>query len=573
MRNLALIIIVAAAACGGDDKKSDAPVMTGLAVMPATVALVKDSNASPTQAFTAAAVFDDGHQEDITSQVTWSIDNGIVGAMLGPQLSITGVGLATVTASLSGTTATASVTSTTNQTVLDPGSGLTDDAKNKFGGAASAAFAPSIVYPTENVLLPPNFQEIDVHFRPAAGGATTLYLVRFTGQYSTVSVVTRCVTAVADGCVFSAINYVSLLVGSNNAGLAPVAITVLATDDTGSAVGTSAPINVSFTSGSLQGVLYYDDRTDNTFKRVDFINARTTVDLKGTAGHCLGCHAVSHDGAKIVSRDNTNEQWSLYDVATNTASAPVSAAPTGWSAWASDDASFGVSYLVNTGNPVEMFDTNSVDLGALDVRMNITHIDFSHDGNTMVFAAPESYSGPQLSLFNASIMKASLSQLTVGTVATVFKDGNNAYFPSFSPDDSMILFNHSVCQPDMDASTCDGYNDDDAEVMVAMADINNDPVPLTNLNEGTVEDDPTTLANAYPRWCPHASANSNGGSVYWVTFASRRNYGLYTPNGKQIWMAAVEPSAIAAGRDGSFRAFFVPGQVVGDNNLLASWSE
>jgi hypothetical protein len=60
----------------------------------------------------------------------------------------------------------------------------------------------------------------------------------------------------------------------------------------------------------------------------------------------------------------------------------------------------------------------------------------------------------------------------------------------------------------------------------------------------------------------------------WFTFSSRRAYGLRSPGGSDmwIWMAAIDPDAVMAGRDGSFAAFALPFQDLGTSNHIAQWT-
>jgi hypothetical protein len=59
----------------------------------------------------------------------------------------------------------------------------------------------------------------------------------------------------------------------------------------------------------------------------------------------------------------------------------------------------------------------------------------------------------------------------------------------------------------------------------------------------------------------------------WVTFASRRAYGLRLASGQnaQIWMAAFDPDAAKAGKDPSFAAFWLPFQEMNSGNHIAQW--
>lgn len=78
--------------------------------------------------------------------------------------------------------------------------GAPSDSAARFGGADDPSRAPSIVYPEDGTLLPPNLTGFEVHFRPGAGN--DLFEVSLRGDRGALRVFTRC-TVVADGCVLS----------------------------------------------------------------------------------------------------------------------------------------------------------------------------------------------------------------------------------------------------------------------------------------------------------------------------------------------------------------------------------
>jgi hypothetical protein len=73
-----------------------------------------------------------------------------------------------------------------------------------------------------------------------------------------------------------------------------------------------------------------------------------------------------------------------------------------------------------------------------------------------------------------------------------------------------------------------------------------------------------------------------GSRLMWLTFSSSRYYGLRKPpassgdqtsTGTLIWMAAVDPDAIANGLDGSYPAFALPFQDYSTSNHIAQWTQ
>lgn len=75
---------------GGGDGPKGPHTLSSIVVTPTNPILELDLNTPGSQAFVATGVFQDGVDEDLTSQVAWSVDNAAVGAMNGPTLEIPG---------------------------------------------------------------------------------------------------------------------------------------------------------------------------------------------------------------------------------------------------------------------------------------------------------------------------------------------------------------------------------------------------------------------------------------------------------------------------------------------------
>jgi TolB protein len=75
------------------------------------------------------------------------------------------------------------------------------DSPARFSGMEDTRRAPTIVYPGDGVILPPNLTGFEIHFRPGTGNA--LFEVALQGDRGTVRVYTPC-TAVGGGCARAA---------------------------------------------------------------------------------------------------------------------------------------------------------------------------------------------------------------------------------------------------------------------------------------------------------------------------------------------------------------------------------
>jgi TolB protein len=82
----------------------------------------------------------------------------------------------------------------------------------------------------------------------------------------------------------------------------------------------------------------------------------------------------------------------------------------------------------------------------------------------------------------------------------------------------------------------------------------------------------STGGDSWPKWAPDVQTY-RGGSLMWLTFSSRRAYGLRLATGAmaQIWMTAIDPARAAAGLDSSYPAFWLPFQEIDSGNHIAQW--
>ncbi|HEY8079345.1 MAG TPA: hypothetical protein VIF62_34680, partial [Labilithrix sp.] len=163
-------------------------------------------------------------------------------------------------------------------------------------------------------------------------------------------------------------------------------------------------------------------------------------------------------------------------------------------------------------------------------------------------------------------------------------DFENNYHPSFSPDDAWVVFSRSHCEAgdnagstDINGNVCDSYNDYTARTWVVSA-AGGTPIELAKANgagRNTV---------SWPKWSPFKTAYK-GGTVYWITVASTRDYGFraththdaagnpITGGGvTQLWLVAFDPALAAAGKDPGFAPVWLPFQDVASSNHIGQWT-
>ena len=73
-----------------------------------------------------------------------------------------------------------------------------------------------------------------------------------------------------------------------------------------------------------------------------------------------------------------------------------------------------------------------------------------------------------------------------------------------------------------------------------------------------------------------------GKTIFWLTFSSRRDYGLRLLNSQapdkdhqvaQLWMVAVSPDRLNTPGDGGYPPFWLPFQDISTGNHIAQWTE
>lgn len=136
-----------------------------------------------------------------------------------------------------------------------------------FGGAENPTRAPQLVYPLEGALVPPNLNELELHFMPGPGN--TVFQVVFQIEAFRITVFAYC-ESVGAGCAFRPEETVWRSLSEAARGRAPVSVTVRGSDPSGSGVGTSAARSISFAQEDILGGLYYWNAPSGQIQRYDF---------------------------------------------------------------------------------------------------------------------------------------------------------------------------------------------------------------------------------------------------------------------------------------------------------------
>lgn len=601
MRVLVSMVLVALIGCGssggggGDDGPGDDPLagLVSLEVTPADQTLVISQGVAAHSTYTAMGTFDDGRTEDISDLVAFDLVEATLGSFTATELTTTtmkgGQTEVRATAGATGISASTGVTIKLQQTYGDPDATLPVDPAAPFTGPADAGRAPIAVYPNDGVVLPPNLGRLEIHFRPGAGN--DLFEIAFTSSVLDLRVYTRCTQPLNGGCIYEPDPQVWAWIADSHRGTDAVAWHVRGTDDTGTGVGTSDDFAITFIPEDVTGGIYYWTTTHKAIMRYDFGSQTQTVAEKFvgsemTGGTCVGCHALSRDGKKMVAEagGQNDGRILLLDVATKTPLVPFgSTEKSNFESWAPDSSAFVGVYADNgaTNFNLMVFDgttavvTETIQAGGTSTNPT-NHPDWSPLGDRIAFV-------------NVGV-KNTLQMMYNGEIRTVTKTngawqpyevlvprapGKNRYYPAFAPDGQMLVFNESICNSGNTGGECNGDTDPTAKLYAVNAISGGTPTELTAANSpGVADAGDTTLTSSFPKWNPFTFQKAKaGGRIAWVTFSSTRKYGLRNPpgNGTLLWMAAVDLDA-PAGTDPSFTAFALPFQDITTSNHIAQWT-
>jgi hypothetical protein len=408
------------------------------------------------------------------------------------------------------------------------------------------------------------------------------------------------------GCIYTPDATVWKWIAETNRGGDEVTVVARGTDDAGSGVGTSAGTKLAFSYENIKGGIYYwkasgGTTSESAIMRFDFgsLTQQTAERFVGpdkAGGKCVGCHALSRDGKKMVAAAGG---WDVEDsliVDVGTANRTATPAKAAFMSWNPDGSAY-VGVFAYTGTPTHnlmLFDgasgaqTGTIDVGATAAQ-STSHPDWSPDGANIVYvrAGQASEEGVNNQRFYAgSIQMVSKQGTAWGSPTTIVPAlaGHNRYYPSFAPDGALLAFNESTCTTAPPDHACNADSDPTATIYVVKPASGATPIALTRANAPGKTDTGTALTNSWPKWAPFEFQRTQtaGSRLVWMTFSSTRKYGLRTPppgtsaesaSGSLIWMVAIDPDRAIAGQDPSVAAFALPFQDLQSSNHIAQWTK
>ncbi|HEY0253393.1 MAG TPA: hypothetical protein VGC41_17785, partial [Kofleriaceae bacterium] len=317
----AVALVCALAACGSSDdgRHIGDGAVDQILISPPDATVTVIDRAAVTQAYTAMLVHPDGSKEDITSTAVFSLADDQYGSFAAQTATLTGGGAGvTHVNALSTSGAVGTTTLTVNVKLTVVGTGVDPGVPDMFDNAAEdASLAPTIVYPNDSILVPPNLGKFDVHWtnNPATNTAN-VFRSEIANQYIDVKLYTTGIQT--DGSPFWD-QYAPdawFPIASSKQQLT-LAVAAMNTADP-SKKGTSASQHVDVTNENARGGIYYWTSTLQAVYRYDIAApdvAPAPFFTQGNAPGCMGCHSLSRDGARIAMTTQVGGgPGAVYDV-------------------------------------------------------------------------------------------------------------------------------------------------------------------------------------------------------------------------------------------------------------------
>lgn len=570
---LLALALAAAAACGSptdsdDDSPTPEPGDT-LEVAPALARLEVVNNVEASQAFTVALVKPSGTRFDVTDQVRWTLADPLIGSFSGALFTARGgsAGVTTATATLDILSGAANIEVFVRGSRI--GTGAPPNAPDLFAtGTLDPSQAPVIAYPPDQVIVPHNLGDLEMHWRDSF--SHDLFELSLVNDHVDLKLY---VGGGATGYAsFTTAEWYLASMGGDELTLGLRAIRTGSPTTFG-----AAPSQVmKLTNTDLEGGLYYWAATaaggaPYGIFRHDFGTPGTPAEAVYTtteAGRCVACHVLSRDGTKMtVTYAGGNGDSTILDVASRMPMVPTMQQYWNFGTYSPDGTRLVTSRM---GTLTVRDGTTAAPIGGANGTVPtggawVTHPDFSPLGNLLLYVrGTQVQTNADWHIGNGEIMSVSYDAATGawGTPTAIITGGGNNFYPSVSPDGQWVLFNRS---------TEDAYDDNSAELWVARIDgTGARKLDLANIGPG--------LTNSWARWAPFRSTFGPDGAaedLYWITWSSKRDFGvrLVGVRRPQLWMSPFFPGRVASGGDPTAPGFRLPFQDINSNNHIAQWTE
>jgi hypothetical protein len=590
---LALAVL---AACGSNGSGDDLGDYESISVEPAVATLAIPLGATATQEYKVFGI-NGSSKTDITSQCALAMDADFGSFSNATATVVAHGGKTTITAACDTLMGTALLgVNLIGDVVVPP---APSDAPDKFNTATvgtDAARVPVIEYPLERAVSPRNMPPIEAQWTAAGND---LFHITLTSTFVAINIYTTSPEA-----QLSETDWQSVLASSAGEDLAITVEGLAQAVPATKFVSVPRTIVISRDIIDKTAIYYWASSRGQVMEQVF---GATTQNL--VKGGCTSCHTVNRSGTRIgYSRCVTmtcgvNDLWAgflKYDNSSKTWVETVNAdskqilgsyttfPPNGTGPF--NDAK--TASIVSMANgTLQLYDPddasvipsnlNQVSTMGPTTTRSALMADWSPDGTKIVFAStPNPDQWIDLSGSSIATMTYSFTggQHVFGTPQFPFpnpitlQNGSytNFFFPSYSPDNALIVVNASRTTWRSNPARAAGQRLMLAEASGAWI------VDMTEMNGGFVDLDTT-----WAHWAPTV-----GTDYYWVVFSSERDYGhritaantdpACVANGvtqcKQIWIGAVAKNKLSGTVDPSSAPMWLPGQDMKADNISPYWS-
>jgi hypothetical protein len=557
----AILLIPALAGCA--EPPAAAPVapvrsVDTLVVHPAEVETITGPTGGQPVQFTAEVTWDDGTTEELTL-AEWGVSNRSAGTIDDAGLFIPDTdngGLSWITARYAGAEGKANLTVRYEESWEEEGA----DRSLLEGKELQEVGPETWLYPQDGVNVPRNTPALSFQWEdPDPDDPAGVWRLRFISAVTDISVFTASTEWTADEQTWQRL-------ASTNAG-GSIEVRLYGASET-QAWTVAEPLEIRVNRLDARGAVYYWSTSAKGVRRLPYGGEPEDFVTESTTGRCVGCHAIGPGGQMAFTFDGGNGALGLWDMDQGALISDGSAGQLGNFMSFSPD---GLYLLSATYGTLVLHAAASGEvLGTLDGHgHSLTHPDWSPDGDRVI-AVSTAHHGVDWSFGRGSIVSIPhLGGGSFGAPEVLFTapEGWNAYYPAISPDGRWIAFNMSSTETPYDPvsapydSTNDAYDDPTAALYIMPID-GGTPIELAAANLDAV------LTNSWPKWGPLPDDD-----VLWLAFSSKRPYGRVTSGNPQVWVTGIDPERLDAGEDGSWPAFWLPGQDPAQNNHIPVWAD
>lgn len=590
MRLASLFAVAALVGCGSDDAP---PTFDRLELEPATAILSVPIGGTVAQEYVVYGVA--GTERTPVTGCAFAVAPGLGQFFEGRLIVPDRGGRGTVTATCAQGTATSMLQVNVSGRILLPGA--PENARDLFAAASfvtDAARTPVIEYPLQGAVSPKNIPPIETQWTAAGNDLFRIFLE---SRYLSLEVYSASPEAMLPEEAWRAI--------AATAAGESLRFTI---DALARATPTtkyrSAPVAIEMTTDTIDETAIYWWASSSGAIMSQTFGATTPPTL--VKDQCTSCHSMSRNGQRLgYSRCVGNDCGQLFagfmkfDPGSRTWTEPVNAndrairgsyttfAPVG-NPFPDDSRALAMVSMATGTLALYDPDTGAAVPSNLAVAntgpqaVSALMADWSSDGTRVVYAATPT-ANQWIDLDDGRIAMMSYSYTggnhVFGTPTMLVPDPitlpsgtyDNFFFPSFSPDGELVVFNAAR------AAWRNGTNARAPGQRLMLADADGRWVrDLTALNGGDGDLDIT-----WAHWAPIASDD-----YYWIVFSSERDYGHRTTaatspascraNGvtqcKQIWMSAIRRDRLTGQVDPSAPPMWLPGQDALANNISPYWS-